>query len=654
MNVMVVDDEAAIRQVVSDFLTDCGHRVTTAHEGVEALRQIDSAEPVDVILSDIRMPRMNGLDLLRAVRMRRPGTPVILMTGHGDEDVAATALQEGAQDYLKKPVAFRDLMECLDRLGERQRLEEQIISDFHTVKRGGEPGLTMSPELGPVVAASFLVVTDDGACADATGGQLGDMGHDVQRVNDTSQARSLFDERPVDVVIADVDLPDGDGVGLIEELRAIDPTVVCLVIAGNYEQQTLVRALEAGASGYLTRPVQSADLQRLVTRALAERKRLVETRLLLSDLIEARGELQVRIAERERYLQHLINSAPFGIVSTDDDGRILTFNGKAEVITGRSAEDARGQKITTLLADPDGFHHETTDHGACQRECLRPDGQRVPILLHATDVYDANQRTIARLHVIEDRTEREQMETQLLQAERLSVLGQMAPRLAHEFKTPLQVIMGNADLAILSLDNGEPDECKYHLKMISPAVSQMNGLVGQMLDLGRPKESRIIAIDLAHEVTQVLDALQSLKILKACDVVTDFETDLPSIQGDPSQIEQVLRNLVVNAAHSMEGLDIRQLGITMRTEADHVAVSIRDSGSGIPADQLESIFQPFFTTKPEGKGTGLGLPIVRTILNRHGASIHVASMPDLGSTFTIRFPVRPDRETQDPALVISL
>lgn len=639
MKVLIVDDEATIRQSVGSFLTACGHEIGSAANGVEALQSLEEAGAVDVILSDVRMPRMNGLDLLHTVRVRHPGTPVILMTGHGDEDVAAAALQEGAHNYLKKPVALRDLMACLDELDERRRLEAQVLSDFRTVRRGGRlDGAPAKTEEAALETGVLLIASADASCRAAIAQPLHSLGHQIHEARTAEDARQLFAERPVDVVIADVDLTDADGIEVGEELRAIDPTVVTVTIAPDHDQKTLLRALESGSSGYLTRPPDADQVCRLAGKVLAQRKRLVDARLLLSDLIEARSDLQARIAERERYLSHLIDSAPFGIVSTDRAGRILTVNGRAEDLQGTREAALKGEPLGALFADPGDRRGFLPSNTACRRELQRPDGTRVPVLLHTSDVLDSQRQVIAHLHVVEDLTEREHVESQLLQAERLSVLGQMAPRIAHEFKTPLQVILGNTELTLETIGDVEHAGCRRLMEGIAGAVGQMDGLVQQMLDLGKPKRSRVEPVDLASEATDILDRLGTLRVLQNCRVLTDFGDDLPQILGDPSQIEQVLRNLIVNAAQAMERSQRRDLGISLRRDGPHVVLTVGDTGCGIEAAQRECVFQPFYTTKPEGKGTGLGLSIVKTILDRHAAALHMDSKPGEGTVFTISFP----------------
>jgi signal transduction histidine kinase len=236
------------------------------------------------------------------------------------------------------------------------------------------------------------------------------------------------------------------------------------------------------------------------------------------------------------------------------------------------------------------------------------------------------------------------MELQLLQAERLSVLGQLAPRIAHEFKSPMQAIMGNAELAALELDQNDGDASRSLAKII-PAVEQMQALVKQMLDMGKPTESREENLDLGEELARLLRSLEPLNVLFHCEVRATLADDLPAIKGDPAQIEQALRNLVINAASAMEESAEQVLELAVRAAADgtSVEVVVGDTGCGIPEEDLEHIFQPFYTTKPEGRGTGLGLPIVKTIVDRHGGRIAIDSTVGEGTTFTVAFPAVIDR-----------
>ena len=130
MNILLVDDEEHILQVLKDFLADCGYESFTASNGNEALSRLESGANIGLIVSDIRMPQMDGLEFLHAVRVRFPGVPVILITGHGDEQIAVSALQEGAFDYLKKPLKLEEFLSCVERVEARNQLETQLLQNY--------------------------------------------------------------------------------------------------------------------------------------------------------------------------------------------------------------------------------------------------------------------------------------------------------------------------------------------------------------------------------------------------------------------------------------------------------------------------------------------------------------------------------------------
>jgi PAS domain S-box-containing protein len=636
MEILIVDDEQSILQMTGDFLRDCGHSVTTAADGSQALEVLGGRLGTDLILSDIRMPGTDGIELLKAVRVRYPGIPVILMTGHGDEGLATQALQQGANDYLKKPVVLADLLARVERVQERRELEAEIRGGGGPAGAQRERNSELGDPLPGILAGSRFLFVDASeellgiarVMLAAEGGQ----GHTAAM---GAQGLDRFEAGVYDVVVADADLPDMDGIEMVRRMSAMDPNAIFLITTGGDVRDIALRALEVGARGVLKKPFTDQKMKERLQTALAERKQLMDRQLLLGDLIEGRSDLQQRIADRERYLSHLVDSAPFAIVSTDIEGRILTFNGRAERMYGYASHQVLGRPISLLCEE----HAEGSGSVRAHHRCK--DGRRISVLVHHEDVLDARRHRIARLSVIEDLTEQELMESQLLEAERLSVLGQLAPRIAHEFNGPMQAILGSAELAAMQLQNGDVEDTRRTLEQIPPALDQMQALVKQMLDMGKPTRSRDEELDLGEELAKLLRSLDSLKVLRRCKVRTAIAEDLPAVTGDPAQIEQVLRNLVINAAHAMEKSPERvlELAVGVAEDGARVEVLVRDTGCGIPEEDLERIFQPFYTTKPEGQGTGLGLPIVSTIINRHAGHIAIDSTVGVGTAFTVAFPV---------------
>lgn len=477
----------------------------------------------------------------------------------------------------------------------------------------------------------IIVIEPDVELQEQIAEMLMDAGYRVEAVGSGMRALESARESVFDVVFTEMDLPDIDGGELIQRMRADDPTLVPIAMTRSTDQDIAVRALECGARSFLQKPFDADTLRLRAEKALRERKRLVDHQLLLGDLLRDRGSLRQKVAERERFLLDLIDAAPFAIISTDSEGRVLTFNGRAELLYGYSEAEIRGQQVQRLKSEEVSSPQSRTTH-------IRKDGQPIPVLVYRRDVRSAGGAVSGRLMVVEDLTEKESMQNQLLYAERLSLLGQLATRIAHEFKTPLQTILGWAELAEMAVRAGNTDDASQSLAHVPPAVGQLEMLINQMTKLGKPEKSRREATDLRAIAEEVLESLGGLGMIKYCDVECEVESDLPTVMGDPSAIQQVFRNLIVNAAHAMERCKTRSLTVRIVSDGGVIVASVADTGTGIEPETLERIFEPFFTTKPSGQGTGLGLPIVKTILDRHGAHLNVKSELDVGTTFEIRFP----------------
>lgn len=486
-------------------------------------------------------------------------------------------------------------------------------------------------------SAKILVVDDEKYIRNFVKQALERQGHTVVLANSGREGLTLFQEDVFDLVLTDVKMPDMDGIEMLRHIRKMDATVVAVVITAMQDQQTAVRALECGAHDFLIKPFMLDELTKHVAQALDERDRIVGNRLLIGDLMQTQSVLQKQLLEQdeklsqtERYLKHLIDAAPFGVISTDKESVVLTFNNMAEKMYGYKCAEILGRSVTCVFGDC--FSKGYTTH-------VRKDGRELPVLVHKKDIVNDLNEEIAHLYVLEDRSEREMLESQLFQAERLSLLGQMAPRIAHEFKTPLQLVSGNTELTKTWLEQGDIEQALKTLEHILPATKQLLYMVQQMTNLGKPEKKRQEAIDLIQIINGLLSALQPLGVVKYCQVERKFAPEVSQIFGDPSQIEQIIRNLIVNAAQAMESSIKKILTITVEETQDAICVHIQDTGHGIPMAKLEEIFQPFYTTKPEGKGTGLGLAIVHSMLKRHKADVHVDSVVDVGTTFRLAFPI---------------
>ena len=259
---------------------------------------------------------------------------------------------------------------------------------------------------------------------------------------------------------------------------------------------------------------------------------------------------------------------------------------------------------------------------------------------------DAVAREVA---LIVERKEAEQekskLESQLIHADRLATIGQLAAGVAHELNEPLGSILGFAQLARKSLE--QPERAERDIEKIVTASLYAREVIKKLMVFARQMPPRKTQVNLNQVVAEGLYFLEARCARKGIEVVRQFASDLPEVTADHSQLIQVLVNLVVNAVQAMpEGGTL-----TISTRANNASVSlvVEDTGAGMDDEVRKQIFLPFFTTKDVDEGTGLGLAVVHGIVTSHGGSIEVDSRVGHGTRFTIRLPSMKAQETQETA-----
>ena len=233
-----------------------------------------------------------------------------------------------------------------------------------------------------------------------------------------------------------------------------------------------------------------------------------------------------------------------------------------------------------------------------------------------------------------DMTKQRALEDQLRKTERLAELGTLASGMAHEIGTPMNVILGRAELL---MRKAKEESMRQGLETIVTQVERITKIMNQLLSFARKRPSEKGNVDLVWAIGNVLDMLVEKIASHGIQVVQEYSPDLPQVLADSDHITQVLLNLLLNACQAMpEG---GTLTLKLCPKGDMVELSVQDTGTGIPEDQVSKIFDPFFTTKAVGEGTGLGLTVVHGIIQENNGTIRVNSIPGQGSTFIISLPV---------------
>jgi signal transduction histidine kinase len=269
---------------------------------------------------------------------------------------------------------------------------------------------------------------------------------------------------------------------------------------------------------------------------------------------------------------------------------------------------------------------------------LRKDGSEFAVEIGLTPIQTIKGTGVVASIV--DISERKRLELQLRRAERLAELGTLASGMAHEIGTPMNVILGRAEYL---LQRARDEGMKKGLATIITQVERITKVMNQLQAFARRRTPERRAVDFGEIVDDSLEMFQERIAHSHITVEKVIETPMPSVLADRDQLVQVLINLVMNGIHAMpEGGRLR---MSLTREDSHVLLGVSDTGHGMPEEIRSKVFEPFFTTKDFGKGTGLGLTVVKGIIEEHGGTITVESVLNEGTTFWIRLPLETPRTT---------
>lgn len=374
-------------------------------------------------------------------------------------------------------------------------------------------------------------------------------------------------------------------------------------------------------------------------------------------LVVGRDVTERKTAEEElRKLSHAIEQSPVSIVITDTAGTIEFVNTRFTEVTGYSYDEALGENPRILksgVTPAEEYRRlwETISSGEVWRgefHNRKKDGDFFREQATIAPVRNADNVITHYVAVKEDITERLALESQLRQAQKMDAIGRLAGGIAHDFNNMLAVIIFNAELALERMDPTDPQRSR--LDEILNAADRSAEMIGKLLAFGRRQTVSPKVLDLNETVEGILKMLRRL-IGENIDLAWLPGARLWPIKVDPSQIDQILANLCVNARDAIEGVGRISIETSTAvfdanrcadrpeaTPGEYVGLRVTDDGCGMDEDTLSKLFEPFFSTKEKGKGTGLGLATVYGIVSQNGGFIDVQSEPEHGSTFNIYLP----------------
>ena len=334
--------------------------------------------------------------------------------------------------------------------------------------------------------------------------------------------------------------------------------------------------------------------------------------------------------------QDIVRSLSSGLITTTPDGTVLTANQAAADILRRPPSSLANQSIDRVLPGLSALLQGAESELRRADLAIAAKDHALTIGVTVSPLRDMRDAVVGRVINFQDLTELRRLEQHMQRAQRLATVGQLAAGIAHEIRNPLASISGSIELLKHAPVS---DDDRTLMAIVHREIQRLNVLIGDLLDYANPRPSQPIELDLGVLVDETLQVARGDQAFAEVEIACDVDKPLPVV-GDPAKLRQVVWNLVRNAADAAAGAG-KHIKVTARTAPREATIVVADDGPGIPSEQLERIFDPFYTTKKHG--TGLGLATCHAVIAEHGGSIVVASSVGKGTTMTVTLP----RDTAD-------
>jgi PAS domain S-box-containing protein len=615
--ILLVEDDHLLNKSIQNLLLREGFTTKGFLNGTTALERMSASSGDVLLLLDYSLPDMTGKEVIAKMRERGLDIPFIIITGHGDEQLAVEMMKLGALDYIVKSIQFHEVVPAKVR-----RACEEIAGKRKLAR--AEEGLMMA-------AAEWQKTFD--SIADAV--FIIDSDQRIVRCNQTT-LRLLG--KPVEEVI---------GSNCCKAIHGADkPIENCPVVQ---MKRSLTReygemALDDHWYSITADPI--VDSSNVLAGAVH----------VISDITE-RKRAEQALRESEEHYRLLYELESDAIVVVDEaGGDILEVNKAAIALYGYSNEEWLTMKNTDVSAEPDNTHKATVERFSIipVRWHRKKDGTIFPVEITAA-FFERKGRRV-HLATIRDITERRRaeeektkLEDQLRQSQKLEAIGQLAGGVAHDFNNLLGGIMGSAEL--IKMHEKKDTETNKYADRIIHSTTKAADLTRQLLTFARKARVNFTQVEICGRIENVIELLRH-SIDRKIEIITKFMAGPCFIQGDSNMLENALLNIAINARDAMPRGGTLTFTTsneiiaqnTIRSEGDaikpgsYICVAITDTGTGMDKETQKRIFEPFFTTKEAGKGTGLGLAAVYGCVRQHNGYINVDSEIGAGTTFTIYLP----------------
>ena len=505
-----------------------------------------------------------------------------------------------------------------------------------------------------------LLIDDEEAIRRVVSIALADEGYQMLTAADGESGLRLCQEESPQIVITDIRMPGMDGIEVLKRVKDEDPDKEVIVVTGFGDMGLAIRALQSDASDFVTKPIENEALLVALERA----KKRHTNRKALNDytaIIEERWmETAEELARTFDFQNNLIESSIDGIMGCDRDGKVVLYNKSLEKMLSYQKEEVI-KKMSFDQFFPIGaaeqFREElySEEYGGENRlflyetNLVSRQGDKVPVQLSATVLFEEGEATglvgffrdLRELRMLEQQFADQ---TRLLQQHKMMSLGRLAASVVHEVNNPLAGILNYLRLMIKilnrdSMGQEQIEKFRTYLTTVESETGRCSKIISNLLAFSRKSRMEFSKVGIDELLERCIMLSQHKMDLQNIRINTGFDKQLPPVWGDFNQIQQCVINLIFNAIDAMPDGGTLTMESSFRQDRGLVEIKVGDTGHGISSEDLPHIFDPFYSTKTEGKGLGLGLSTVYGIIDRHKGTITVENESEKGTLFIIRLPV---------------
>jgi two-component system NtrC family sensor kinase len=648
INVLLIEDNKGDARLVKEMLAEARgeqFELINVQRMSEALGRLRDQQ-FDMILLDLSLPDSQRLETFYTVHEYAPHTPIVVLSGLGDEAMGVKAVREGAQDYLiKGQVDSALLVRAVRYAIERKRAEEALVERARVSAFESAVGaaLTQSAPLQEILQR----------CADAMVQQLAAALARIWTLNAEDNVLELQASAGFDTALDGLQsrVPVGQftigsagngpsHVKTIDNLSAHDRAWADwarqegLTGIGGYP--LIIEDRVVGVMAMFARqPLTEAALEALASAAVG----------IAQGIDRKRAERE--LAERETLLRTIIETEPDCVMLLASDGALIDMNSAGlAMIEADSLDQVSGKLFISLILPESRQAFTELTEGVFRGESRMMEyeitgqrGARRFLTTHAVPLRNQAGKIIALLGITRDVTEKKRAEEALRQSEKLAEMGSLLAGVAHELNNPLAIVIAHTFLLGKAGGNGT---VVRRAQKIAEAAERCARIVRSFLALARQRPTERQPVKLNQVVREAAELLAYRLNVDTVEVVLDLSENLPLLWADPHQLTQVIVNLINNAHQAMREHPMpRRLTLTSRfiPSRARIQLTVADTGPGVPPEIRLRIFEPFFTTKPPGEGTGLGLSLCQGIIEGHGGIIRLESTQGPGAVVLIELPV---------------